>query len=48
MLGCVLRIREQIPDARVWLGPREPVSLRELANERPLLLLFYLFDWSST
>jgi hypothetical protein len=44
----VLAIGEQFPDARVWMGPREPVSLRELAAEKPLLLLFYLFDWSST
>jgi len=48
MLGRVLRIGEQIPDARVWLGPREQVSLAELTAERPILLLFYLFDWSST
>ena len=39
---------EPIPDATVWAAPREPVSLRDLAAERPLLLLFYLFDWSST
>jgi peroxiredoxin len=44
----VLAIGEQFPDARMWMGPREPVSLRELAAEKPLLLLFYLFDWSST
>jgi glutaredoxin-dependent peroxiredoxin len=30
------------------MGPREPVNLRELAREKPLLLVFYLFDWSST
>ena len=39
---------DQIPDVQVWLGPREQVSLRHLAAEKPLLLLFYLFDWSST
>jgi peroxiredoxin len=44
----VLSIGEQFPDATVWMGPREPVSLRDLAAEKPLLLLFYLFDWSST
>jgi peroxiredoxin len=44
----VLSVGEQIPDVRVWMAPREAVSLRELAAERPLLLLFYLFDWSST
>ena len=44
----MLKVGEQFEDARVWMGPREPVSLRELAAERPLLLLFYLFDWSAT
>jgi peroxiredoxin len=44
----VLAVGDTAPDATVWAGPREPVSLRELAAERPLLLVFYLFDWSST
>jgi hypothetical protein len=44
----VLAVGDQIPDVRVWIGPQEQVSLRELAAEKPLLLLFYLFDWSST
>jgi len=44
----MLSVGERIPDASVWAGPREPLSLRELAAERPLFLLFYLFDWSST
>jgi peroxiredoxin len=44
----VLQVGDPIPDATVWTTPRETASLRSLANERPLLLLFYLFDWSST
>jgi peroxiredoxin len=44
----VLAIGEQIPDVRVWMAPQEPLGLRDLASEQPLLLLFYLFDWSST
>jgi peroxiredoxin len=44
----MLAVGERIPDVRVWMAPREEVSLRHLAAERPLLLLFYLFDWSST
>jgi hypothetical protein len=44
----VLAVGETIPSARVWAGPREPVDLRELVREGPILLLFYLFDWSST
>jgi peroxiredoxin len=44
----VLKIGDRIPDVEVWMGPREPVSIRRLAAEKPLLLLFYLFDWSAT
>jgi len=44
----MLQIGEQFPDAQVWMGPREPLSLRALAADKPLLLLFYLFDWSAT
>jgi hypothetical protein len=39
---------DRIPDATVFAGPREPMLLRELAGERPFLLVFYLFDWSAT
>jgi peroxiredoxin len=44
----VLQVGEQFPDAQVWMGPRERISLRELAAEKPLLLVFYLFYWSAT
>jgi peroxiredoxin len=44
----VLRVGDRIPEATVWLGPREPVRLQAVAAERPSLLFFYLFDWSST
>jgi peroxiredoxin len=44
----VLSAGDSIPDATVFAGPREPIRLRELATERPFLLVFYLFDWSST
>ncbi|MFN2471372.1 MAG: hypothetical protein ABR583_10410 [Gaiellaceae bacterium] len=44
----MLEVGERIPDAQVWMGPRAPVDLRTLAHEQPLLLVFYLFDWSST
>lgn len=44
----MLNLGEQVPDVQVWKGPREPESIRGLAAEKPLLLLFYLFDWSST
>jgi len=44
----MLAVGEQIPEVTVWLGPQERVALTELAAEHSLLLLFYLFDWSST
>ena len=44
----MLEVGQQFPDAQVWMRPLERVSLRELAAEKPLLLLFYLFDWSAT
>ncbi|HYX76750.1 MAG TPA: hypothetical protein VE757_06195 [Gaiellaceae bacterium] len=44
----MLAAGHRIPDAEVWLAPRERVSLRALAAEGPVLIVFYLFDWSST
>ncbi|HEY3069657.1 MAG TPA: hypothetical protein VGJ34_05020 [Gaiellaceae bacterium] len=44
----MIDIGEQAPDARVWVTPNDEVHLRELAEDGPYLLLFYLFDWSST
>jgi hypothetical protein len=45
----VLGVGEKAPlDAMVWTTPRERASIGELIHDRPLLLLFYLFDWSST
>src|SRR5262249_4556774 len=35
-------------EAVVWTTPRERASIGDLIHDRPLLLLFYLFDWSST
>ena len=37
-----------LPEARVWLGPREQVALGEIVADGPALFFFYLFDWSST
>jgi hypothetical protein len=39
---------DRIPDVHVWVTPRERVSLREHLAGEQALLLFYLFDWSST
>jgi peroxiredoxin len=44
----MLRIGDPIPDVRVWTTPQESATLRELVSEGPILLLFYLFDWSAT
>ena len=40
---------DAIPEARVWVSPREGPTWLEhvLAGERALLA-FYLFDWSPT
>jgi len=44
----VLDVGDQIPDATVWTGPNRLASLRDLVSDGRVLLLFYLFDWSST
>jgi hypothetical protein len=45
----VLGAGERAPlEAMIWTTPRERASIGELLHDRPLLLLFYLFDWSST
>jgi hypothetical protein len=44
----MIGVGEAVPAVRVWLTPRDDVELRELAEGSPYLLLFYLFDWSST
>jgi hypothetical protein len=45
----MLEVGDRAPlEAVVWTTPRERASIRDLIHERPLLLLFYLFDWSST
>ena len=41
-------VGDSIPDAMVWTAPREVASLSELVADGPVLLVFYLFDWSST
>jgi peroxiredoxin len=44
----VISVGAPAPDARVWLTPNDDVQLADLAEGTPYLLLFYLFDWSST
>jgi hypothetical protein len=44
----VLQPGDRLPDATVFLGPNEPVTLVDLVEDGPKLLVFYLFDWSAT
>jgi peroxiredoxin len=44
----VLAPGDRVPKATVFSNPGEPVALHELVAEGPVLLLFYLLDWSST
>ena len=44
----MLGVGDPIPESKIWLAPREALSLRDLVEEGPILVLFYLFDWSST
>jgi hypothetical protein len=44
----VLAVGDHIPDATVWLSSREQARLTEIAEDGPILLFFYLFDFSST
>jgi peroxiredoxin len=39
---------DHVPHVTVWAGTREPVTIQKLVEEGPILLFFYLFDWSST
>jgi hypothetical protein len=44
----MLTVGDRIPEARVWTTPQETATVEQLVAEGPILLLFYLFDWSST
>jgi hypothetical protein len=44
----VIAVGERAPEARVWRSTSESLDISTLSTERPFLLLFYLFDWSST
>ena len=44
----MLAVGDPVPEMTVWLGVREAVSIPELAREGPILLLFYLYDFSAT
>ena len=44
----MIEVGEHIPQATVWTTPQERATLEQLVSDGPILLLFYLFDWSST
>jgi len=44
----MLNAGDRVPDATVYLGPNEPLTMLDLVDDGPKLLVFYLFDWSST
>ena len=44
----MLEVGNRVPAARVWTTPQESATLEELVSDGPVLLVFYLFDWSST
>jgi len=44
----MLTVGDRIPEARVWTTPQESATVEQIVAEGPILLLFYLFDWSST
>ena len=44
----MLAVGDRIPDARVWTTPQENATIEQLVSGGPILLLFYLSDWSST
>jgi len=44
----MLTVGDRIPESLVWTTPQETATLEQLVADGPILLLFYLFDWSST
>jgi hypothetical protein len=44
----VLAPGDRVPDATVWLAPRETTTMTDLVEEGAALFLFFLFAWSST
>jgi peroxiredoxin len=43
-----LEVGDQVPEAAVQRAPGDETTVAELAADGPILLVFYLFDWSST
>lgn len=43
----MIAVGARVPEATVWFDSRERTTIAALAARGPLLLLFYLYDWSS-
>jgi hypothetical protein len=44
----MIGVGQPAPDARVQRGPGDEATIAALWADGPILLVFYLFDWSST
>jgi hypothetical protein len=44
----MIDVGENWPDATVFAGPRQPVTLGDVSEGSKALFVFYLFDFSST
>jgi hypothetical protein len=44
----MLAAGDPVPAATVHVTPQATGTIQELVADGPILLLFYLFDWSST
>ena len=44
----MLEAGDRVPEAAVYGAPGERTTFAELHADGPILVFFYLFDWSST
>jgi hypothetical protein len=44
----VIEVGDQVPAAAVQRAPGDETTFAELVADGPILIVFYLFDWSST
>ena len=44
----MLGVGDRMPEATVWTAPRRRQTLADLTERGPILLVFYLFDFSAT
>ncbi len=44
----MLQVGDTVPAATIFLGPGQPLTVQQLVEDGPKLVVFYPFDWSST